>query len=106
KDTRTPLAGAVVSAGASLGLNMLFLYVLNLGVLGAAAATSGAQLVSAVLLLAGLAAGGRLRRAELLTPPALREVLPSLQLGAVLAVRNVISFGTVMYASTMFTRLG
>jgi Na+-driven multidrug efflux pump len=61
KDTRTPLLGAVVSAAASLGLNVLFLYVLRLGVPGAAAATTVAQVVACGLLMAALFRGGKVQ---------------------------------------------
>ncbi|PNW83980.1 hypothetical protein CHLRE_04g213150v5 [Chlamydomonas reinhardtii] len=106
KDTRTPLFGAVASGLASLGLNVLFLYVLNMGVVGSAFATMAAQLISCGLLMAALLAGGKVRPGHLTRPPPLSSVLPTLKLGAVLGARNVISFGMVLYASTMCIRLG
>ncbi|GLC71691.1 hypothetical protein PLESTF_001149900 [Pleodorina starrii] len=108
KDTRTPLLAAVVSAVASLGLNVMLLYVLRLGVVGSAIATTGAQLVSCGLLLGALLGGpgGRVQPRHLSRPPPLAAMVPTLKLGAVLGARNIISFGMVIYASALSIRLG
>ncbi|GLI71113.1 hypothetical protein VaNZ11_016204 [Volvox africanus] len=106
KDTRTPLFGALVSATISLGLNVLFLYVLRMGVVGSAVATTVAQSVSCALLLGALLGGGKVQPRHLSRPPPLTAVLPTLKLGAVLGARNMISFGMVIYASALSIRLG
>ncbi|EFJ47754.1 hypothetical protein VOLCADRAFT_91656 [Volvox carteri f. nagariensis] len=115
KDTRTPLFGALVSAAVSLGLNVLFLYVLRLGVVGSAVATAAAQIVSCCLLLGALFAKGRgggggggvvVQARHLRRPPPLSVMVPTLKLGAVLGARNIISFGMVIYASALSIRMG
>ncbi|GLC52686.1 hypothetical protein PLESTB_000657200 [Pleodorina starrii] len=108
KDTRTPLLAAVLSAVASLGLNVMLLYVLRLGVVGSAIATTGAQLVSCGLLLGALlwGPGGRVQPRHLSRPPPLAAMVPTLKLGAVLGARNIVTFGMVIYASALSIRLG
>ncbi|GIL85921.1 hypothetical protein Vretifemale_14446, partial [Volvox reticuliferus] len=106
KDTRTPLFGALVSAVISLALNVFFLYVLRMGMVGSAVATTVAQTVSCALLMGALMGGGKVQPRHLSRPPPLAYVLPTLKLGAVMGARNMISFGMVIYASALSIRLG
>jgi hypothetical protein len=66
---------------------------LQLGVMGAAMATSIAQWVSFATLLGMLIKGGRVRVPDLMRPPPLAEVLPLLRSGMLLSGRTIVSFG-------------
>ncbi|KAG2500414.1 hypothetical protein HYH03_001984 [Edaphochlamys debaryana] len=106
KDTRTPLLAAGVSATASLGLNVLFLYGFNWGVVGSGLATTCAQIISCALLVGSLFRGGKVQTRHMLRPPPLATVLPTLRLGAALGTRNIIAMGMVLYASALCIRMG
>eukprot|EP00197_Chlamydomonas_leiostraca_P002935 CAMPEP_0202858174 /NCGR_PEP_ID=MMETSP1391-20130828/817_1 /ASSEMBLY_ACC=CAM_ASM_000867 /TAXON_ID=1034604 /ORGANISM="Chlamydomonas leiostraca, Strain SAG 11-49" /LENGTH=615 /DNA_ID=CAMNT_0049537061 /DNA_START=313 /DNA_END=2161 /DNA_ORIENTATION=+ len=106
KDTRTPLYAAVGSAATSLVLNVVFIYGLGMGVYGSGLATTLAQYVSCGALCVLLVRKDMLRLADLARPPPLASVWPLLRKGLVLAVRNIISFGMILYASALCVRAG
>ncbi|PNH08342.1 hypothetical protein TSOC_005062 [Tetrabaena socialis] len=80
--------------------------VLHMGVPGAAAASTAASFASCSVLLAMLVARGRVRVSHLLQPPSPGAVLPILQRGMVLGMRNMVSFGMILFASTLSARMG
>ncbi|KAF5829359.1 hypothetical protein DUNSADRAFT_16193 [Dunaliella salina] len=106
KDTRTPLYAAAGAAATSFVLNLLFIYGCGWGVWGSALATTLAQYVSSVSLCVLLVQKDMLKLPDLFRPPSLLSILPLLRRGVVLTLRNVISFGMVMYASVLCVRAG
>ncbi|MEW5309288.1 MAG: hypothetical protein WDW38_001184 [Sanguina aurantia] len=106
KDTSTPLIAAVLSASTSLVLNLAFIKGLGLGVYGAGLATTMAQIVSCTFLCSRMLSSGILRMEDLKVPPSAAAVMPMLRVGGILTLRNIISFGTVLYASKLCVSAG
>ena len=106
KDTKTSLFAALLSAVSGLLMNLLFLNVLHLGVTGAALAAVLSSCVSCVTLWTLLIQKEIVRVEDIMVPPSKEAVLPLLRAGAPLAVRNLISFGMVIYASLLCVRAG
>ncbi|GFR41653.1 hypothetical protein Agub_g2395 [Astrephomene gubernaculifera] len=106
KDTRTPLAGTAASVALSLCSHLLLLNVLHMGVLGAALASTAASLASSALLVGALIARRKVRPRHLTDPPPLRAVLPLLQRGFMLGAKNMVTFGMILFASTLCARRG
>ncbi|KXZ50515.1 hypothetical protein GPECTOR_16g690 [Gonium pectorale] len=106
KDTKTPLLGTGAMMVVSGALHVLLLNVFHMDVVGAALASTTALLAPVVVNLGALVARGSLQPRHLLAPPGLAEVLPLLQRGAVLAGKNMVTFGMILFASTLCVRCG
>ncbi|GIL85991.1 hypothetical protein Vretimale_9034 [Volvox reticuliferus] len=106
KDTRTPLLGTGTSVAVSFCLHVLLLNVLHLDVAGAAIAAALASCSSCCVMMGELVRRGKLRLRHMATPPPLAVVLPILERGAVLSIRNMVSFGMIVFASTICVRMG
>uniref|UniRef100_A0A383W375 Protein DETOXIFICATION n=1 Tax=Tetradesmus obliquus TaxID=3088 RepID=A0A383W375_TETOB len=106
KDTRTPLNAAIGAALTHITLTPLFILGFDWGVAGAALAATISQWVSCVMLLSLMFKRQLLHAADLLQPPRWHEVSPYLWKGAVLALRMVVTFGMVMFASAICVRAG
>lgn len=87
-------------------MNLVFLNVLHMGVMGAALAAVLSSCISCLTLWILLVRKGIVRVADVLVPPSKEAVTPLLRAGLPLALRNLISFGMVIYASLLCVRAG
>ena len=105
KDTRTPLKVALGVNLVNLALDPLLIFILGLGLNGAAMATVAAQYLGAVWFLRLI-----VDRKMATRPRGLRESLPSLRdlgrNGALLTARTGLLLATLTIAASVATRLG
>ncbi|KAL3150527.1 hypothetical protein ABBQ32_000344 [Trebouxia sp. C0010 RCD-2024] len=106
KDTKTPLIAAVASNFVNLGLDCFLMFVLGWGVAGAGLATSVSQYASFGVMYYLMLKKGILRQQDMATVPGLAQVLPILQSGLSLSLRNVSSMVVILTATSMVTGLG
>ncbi|GLI71084.1 hypothetical protein VaNZ11_016001 [Volvox africanus] len=106
KDTRTPLLGTGTSVAVSFSLHVLLLNVLHMDVVGAAMAAALASCSSCCVMMGELIRRGKLRLRHMVTPPPLAVVLPILQRGFLLSIRNMVSMGLILFASSLCVRMG
>lgn len=106
QDTRTPMYVTIGFNVINASLDPLFIFVLDWGLAGAAAATAIAQWLGALVFL-GLLLGTR--REELgivLTWPSLRSLIPFLRVGRDLLLRTASLIGTMTLATAVAARVG
>ncbi len=106
QDTRTPMVVTIGFNVVNASLDPLFIFVLDWGLAGAAAATAIAQWLGALVFL-GLLLG--VRREELgitLQWPALRSLVPFLKVGRDLLLRTASLVGTMTLATAVAARVG
>ena len=106
QDTRTPMLVTIGFNVVNASLDPIFIFVLDWGLAGAAAATAIAQWLGALVFL-GLLLGTR--REELgveLRWPALRSLVPFLKVGRDLLLRTGSLVGTMTLATAVAARVG
>ena len=106
QDTRTPMYVTIGFNVINASLDPLFIFVLDWGLAGAAAATAIAQWIGAFVFLALLLG---VRREELgitLERPALRSLIPFLKVGRDLLLRTASLVGTMTLATAVAARVG
>ncbi len=106
QDTRTPMYVTIGFNVVNASLDPLFIFVLDWGLAGAAAATALAQWMGALVFL-GLLLGRR--REELGIPlawPSLRSLVPFLKVGRDLLLRTASLVGTMTLATAVAARVG
>lgn len=106
QDTRTPMYVTIGFNVVNASLDPLFIFVLDWGLAGAAAATALAQWLGAFVFL-GLLLGRR--REELGIPlmwPTLRSLVPFLKVGRDLLLRTASLVGTMTLATAVAARVG
>jgi putative MATE family efflux protein len=106
KDTRTPFIIAAVANMANLILDPLLIFTFDMGIRGAAVATSVSQVIAVVLMLASLVRNGHLRSEDLRRIPLAGEIIPFLSAGVALTIRTLSILGTVAYATATASTLG
>jgi len=104
QDTRTPLYVAVGINLANIGLNVLFVYGLHLGILGAALGTLIAQYIAATVLAAVVLRGARRHQAQLAFRPL--GVLAAARAGVWLVLRTLSLQLSITATTVVATRLG
>ncbi|MFL6061170.1 MAG: MATE family efflux transporter [Marmoricola sp.] len=104
QDTRTPLAVAVLGNLANIGLNVWFVYGLDLGIAGSATGTLVAQGGSAAVLLLVVARAARTHGAAL--RPSLSGVRLALRAGVPLLLRTVTLRASLLVMTYGATTLG
>ncbi len=105
-DTRTPLKITIGLNIVNLVLDPILIFVLDMGIAGAAVATVVAQWTGAVWFLAVLL---RWKRKEMGIPliiPHLSELKPFLRIGWELSIRTFALIGTMTLATAVATRVG
>jgi MATE family multidrug resistance protein len=106
QDTRTPMCVTIGFNVINASLDPLFIFVLDWGLAGAAAATAIAQWIGALVFL-GLLLG--VRRKEMgvtLQWPTLRSLVPFLKVGRDLLLRTASLVGTMTLATAVAARVG
>ena len=100
-DLRTPLVIVVVANLANIVLNVVFIYGLDWGLSGSAAATVVAQAgMGAAFVLALLAAPADSRR------PSLERIRPLVRIGSEIFVRTTALYASFLVASAVLARVG
>jgi putative MATE family efflux protein len=100
-DLRTPLVIVVVANAANVVLNVVFIYGLDWGLSGSAAATVVAQAgMGAAFVWALLAAPADSRR------PSLQRMRPLARIGTEIFVRTTALYGSFLVASAVLARIG
>jgi MATE family, multidrug efflux pump len=100
-DLRTPLVIVVVANVANVVLNVVFIYGLDWGLSGSAAATVVAQAgMGAAFVLALLAAPADSRR------PSLERIRPLVRIGSEIFVRTAALYASFLVASAVLARVG
>jgi putative MATE family efflux protein len=100
-DLRTPLVIVVVANAANVALNVLFIYGLDWGLSGSAAATVVAQAgMGAAFVRALLAAPADSRR------PSLERMRPLARIGTEIFVRTTALYASFLVASAVLARIG
>lgn len=99
RDLRTPFYVAAVANLLNVALDVVLIFYAGLGVAGAAYATSVSQVVAVTAMLAALFARRRLRAADLVRIPTLRELRPMLGAGVMLTIRTVSLLAAITYAT-------
>ena len=100
-DLRTPLVIVVVANVANVVLNVVFIYGLDWGLSGSAAATVVAQAgMGAAFVLALLAAPADSRR------PSLERIRPLVRIGSEIFVRTTALYASFLVASAVLARVG
>ena len=100
-DLRTPLVIVVVANAANIALNVLFIYGLDWGLSGSAAATVVAQAgMGAAFVRALLAAPADSRR------PSLERMRPLARIGTEIFVRTAALYASFLVASAVLARVG
>ncbi len=105
-DTRTPLWVALGMNLVNLVLDPLFIFVLGWGIAGAAWATVIAQWSAALVFVVLLLKVHREKFGIELKLPALREIVPFLQIGGHLLIRTGALVGTMTLATAVAARVG
>lgn len=106
RDTVTPLYAAIAANVINLVLDLVLIFVFNMGVAGAAIATSVSQYVSCTVLVLMLIRRKMLRPADLLAKPPKEELFNFLKAGVSLSSRNILSMVVILYATTAVSNLG
>lgn len=106
QDTHTPFFVTLGLSLVNLVLDPIFIFVLNLGLTGAALATVIAQWLGALTFLWLLFVRDRSRLGHDLALPRLAELRPLLQIGWELTVRTLALVLTLTLATAIATRLG
>lgn len=106
QDLRTPLAVATAANLLNIILDIVLMFYLRMGVVGAAYATSISQVFAVIAMLAALVRAGRLLPRDLIRPPSLADVRPLLTAGVMLTIRTLSILATIAYATSTAARLG
>jgi len=89
-----------------LALDIVLVFSLGWGVLGAALATSLSHWVTIGILFFMVVRKGLLRPADLARPPTLAAVSPMLKNGALLSTRSILAMSTLMWATKLIAGFG
>jgi MATE family multidrug resistance protein len=106
QDTRTPMYVTIGFNVINASLDPLFIFVLDWGLAGAAAATAIAQWIGAFVFLALLLGVRRKELGITLERPALRSLIPFLKVGRDLLLRTASLVGTMTLATAVAARVG
>jgi putative MATE family efflux protein len=106
KDTKTPFFIAAVANVVNLILDPLLIFTFDMGIRGAAVATSISQIIAVALMLASLLRSGHLRSEDIRRIPLVGEIIPFLSAGIALTIRTLSILGTVAYATATASTLG
>lgn len=99
------LAG-IVSNIVHLGLDIAFVFWLQLGATGAALATSLSHWLTLCILLSMVMKKGYLRMEDLLRPPKWVDVAPTLRNGLLLSTRSLSAMSVVLFATQFVASFG
>lgn len=103
---RTPLTAGIVSNIFHLGLDILLVFGLGWGVVGAALATSLSHWVTIAILFAMVVKKGYLRPNDLARPPTWQAVAPMLRNGVLLSTRSLLAMSMLMWATKLIAGFG
>eukprot|EP00803_Ostreobium_quekettii_P010013 evm.model.scf_740.3 EVM.evm.TU.scf_740.3 scf_740:44939-51254(+) len=105
KDTKTLFWASAYAASTNVVLDLLFVYGLHWGVVGAGAATVLSVWGGSIFLLFTLLSRRQLLVKHAMSPPSLRSAQALLQKGVPLSLRSIIAFGFFFYSSVAVSRL-
>lgn len=109
RDLRTPFMVACITNAVNIALDILLIFPLRMGVIGAAMATSVSQICAFCLMFAHLLQTRRLIFSDVVhvfRTPSLSQAKPMLSAGVLLAVRTLSILTTVAYATVGAAAMG
>lgn len=106
KDTYTPLLAGIISNIVHLALDVVLVFGLGWGVMGAAFATSLSHWVTILFLGAMVIRKGILTVPDLINLPAWEDVVPMLRNGFLLSTRSILAMSTLIWATKLIAALG
>eukprot|EP00887_Chlorella_sp_A99_P007431 scaffold2.g7431.t1 len=112
KDTRrawaraTPLMAGLISNVVHVGLDVVLVFALGWGVVGAALATSLSHWLTLLILMGLVMQRGYLRSVDLRTRPRWAEVAPTMRNGLLLSTRSLLSMSMIMWATKLIAGFG